>query len=93
MTARFVLACLLIALPLAALSQASAISVRVVDPDGSALPRATVRLLDRNGVELARALTDSQGEFRFEVPAANSFTLSVDLVGFRRVTQPVDPGA
>ncbi|HXE76462.1 MAG TPA: TonB-dependent receptor [Candidatus Xenobia bacterium] len=91
MTARFVFACLLIAWPLAALSQASVISGRVVDPDGSALPRVTVRLLDTNGAEVARALTDSQGEFRFPALSTGSLTLSAELVGFRRVTQPVEP--
>ncbi len=93
MTARFVLACFLVALlPLVSLSQASLITGRVVDPNRNPLPRATVRLLDGRGVELGRALTDSQGGFRLETTAGPRLTLSVELVGFRSVTHPAEPG-
>ncbi|HSC77841.1 MAG TPA: TonB-dependent receptor plug domain-containing protein [Candidatus Acidoferrales bacterium] len=93
MTARFVLACFLIAfLPIVSHSQASTVTGRVLDPNRKALPRATVRLLDGRGVELDRTLTDSQGEFRLAGPAGTSLTLSVELVGFRSVAQPAEPG-
>ena len=69
MTARFVLACLLTAfLPVVSHSQASTLTGRVLDPNRNALPRATVRLLDGRGVELDRALTDSQGGFQLAAP-------------------------
>ncbi len=98
MTARFVPACLLTVLLLFSLGAsgqgpAPAITGRVLDPNRNALPRATVRLLDRRGAEVARTLTDSQGEFRFKAPADQSFTLRVELVGFRNVARQVEPGA
>ncbi|MCI0403737.1 MAG: TonB-dependent receptor [Acidobacteria bacterium] len=79
---------------LSLLSQTSTgISGVVLDPRRNALPRATVRLLDASGAEVARALTDSQGRFRFEHPCDATCTLSAELVGFRTTKASVTHGA
>jgi hypothetical protein len=41
------------------------LSGQVVDPDHAAIPRATIRLLSADGLEVARVLTDQQGRFFF----------------------------
>ena len=72
---------------------AQTISGTVVDPNGDALPRATVRLLDSAGSEVERTLTDSQGRFRFaDLPDAQ-YTLEAELVGFQTVSTQLRPGA
>ena len=44
----------------------------VLDSSRAVLPRATVRLIDETGSEIARSLTDSRGHFRFEQVAPSS---------------------
>ncbi|MGH9788484.1 MAG: TonB-dependent receptor plug domain-containing protein, partial [Candidatus Acidiferrales bacterium] len=95
MTARLLCAfliSLLASLPLLSQSSAAPISGVVLDPRRDPLPRATVRLLDASGAELARALTNSQGRFRFEAPCDASCTLTAELVGFRSVSVNATPG-
>lgn len=97
MTARLIPLCLLLGLlaPATLGSQVSLTSLTgtVLDPNRNPLPRATVRLLEADGVEAARALTDSQGRFRFDNLAAASYTLSAELVGFETFTRMVAAGA
>jgi len=96
MTARLLCAfliSLLACLPLLSQVSAAPISGVVLDPRRDPLPRATVRLLDASGAERARALTDSLGRFRFNQPCDASCTLTVEMIGFRSVTQNVSPGA
>jgi hypothetical protein len=61
----------------------SLISGIVVDPTKAALPRATVRLLDKTGNEAGKSLTDSCGHFQFEDITPGSYRVEASLTGFR----------
>jgi iron complex outermembrane receptor protein/vitamin B12 transporter len=98
----FVSLCLLVALSAilasSALAQSSSgaaqtITGAVVDPNGDALPRATVRLLDSAGNQLGRSLTDAQGRFRFASLPDAQYTVIAELVGFQTVSMQLRPGA
>jgi tetratricopeptide (TPR) repeat protein len=59
----------------------SSIEGRVVGPDGKAVERAIVRLLDEGGIrETGRAYTDANGRFKFEITAGN-YIVEVEPVG------------
>ena len=75
-----------LALPL--YSQTIILKGRVADPQGNALPKASVRLLDRDRV-LGEAATSADG--RFQLPPANfgQFVIKVEASGFRPVTRSV----
>jgi Carboxypeptidase regulatory-like domain len=75
-----------LALPLPA--QEAVLKGRVVDPDGKALPNATVQLVDGNQIR-GRATTGPDGLFRIASPSAGKFSIKVDASGFRPVEQPV----
>lgn len=50
----------------------STIEGRVTGPDGKAIDRALVRLIDEGGIrEAGRVYTDSSGRYRFEITAGN----------------------
>lgn len=55
---------------------------RVVDPDGRAVPGATV-ILVADGQPLRTAVTDPRGQFAIEAPDTGRFDLRVALAGFR----------
>ena len=101
MTARLMVVCFLVGgwglIPAPLFSQdslvpAGTITGTVFDPNRDPLPRATAYLLDPAGVDVARALTDSRGRFRFDGLAEARYTLAVELVGFETVRQSVEPG-
>jgi len=64
----------------------------VLDPNRDALPRATVRLLDVQGAELHRTLSNSEGRFHFDGLPDSQYVLTATLVGFEAYTEPVRPG-
>ncbi len=101
MTARLMVVCFLVGwwglVPAPLFSQvvpvpAGTITGTVFGPNRDPLPRATAYLLDPAGVDVARALTDSRGRFRFDGLAEARYTLAVELVGFETVRQSVEPG-
>src|SRR5436309_517280 len=63
-----------------------------IDPRRSPVPRATVRLLDAAGAEVARTLTDDQGRFHFEGLAGTTYTVEVSLTGFETASAKAVPG-
>ena len=63
-----------------------------IDPRRSPVPRATVRLLDAAGAEVARTLTDDQGRFHFEALAGTTYTVEVSLTGFETESAKAAPG-
>ena len=63
-----------------------------IDPRRSPVPRATVRLLDAAGAEVARTLTDDQGRFHFEGLAGTTYTVEVSLTGFETASAKAAPG-
>jgi vitamin B12 transporter len=67
------------------------ISGTIVDPSHAYVPRATVRLLSANSVEVARTLTDQQGRFRFPQACNSTCSVEIQLPGFqtKRVLLPL----
>ena len=52
------------------------------------LAQATIALIDRDGAEQARTVTDDEGRFLLRAPAAGEFHLRVELEGYRSSTFP-----
>ncbi len=73
-------------------ARAATLEGAVVDPNQHPVPRATVRLIDAAGAEVARTLTDDQGHFRFEGLAATTYTLEASLTGFETTRAQAAPG-
>jgi hypothetical protein len=70
------------------LAQEIVLKGRVIDPDGKALPQATVQLIDRDRVR-KQATTGPDGLFQIVLPSAGQFVIRVDASGFRAVDQSV----
>src|SRR5436190_11716156 len=81
---------LLCVLTLIAWAQERKIAGIVLDPDHAAIPRASVRLLKPNGIEVERTLTDSLGHFEFRRTCPGDCSLEVRITGFQTQTQPAD---
>jgi Carboxypeptidase regulatory-like domain len=58
---------------------------RVVDPQGNALPNASVQLIDRNRV-IAQAASGADGQFVLKAESAGNFVIKVVAPGFRPIT-------
>lgn len=74
--------------PLALFSQTIVLKGRVTDPKGSALPEASVRLLDRDRIA-AEAITGPDGLFQLPPVGPGQFVIKVEADGFRPVSRPV----
>jgi hypothetical protein len=70
------------------LAQEIVLKGRVIDPDGKALPQATVQLIDRDRVR-GQATTGPDGLFQIVLPSAGQFVIRVDASRFRAVDQSV----
>ncbi len=70
-------------------AQAASITGTVVDTTGASVPRAMVRLLNADGTERGRTLTDARGHFGFDEAACAGCTLDVALTGFQNVAMGV----
>jgi len=75
-----------LSLPLCA--QEIALKGRVVDPQGNALPKARVQLVDRGRI-IASSITGNDGGFQIEVSTPGQFVVRVVAAGFRTVEQAV----
>jgi outer membrane cobalamin receptor len=82
-------ACVFLSLFFHTAADASPVSGRVVDPDGKAVPGATV-LLVTDGEPLRSVVTDARGAFTIEAPD-RPFDLRVALAGFKGEATSVDP--
>lgn len=70
---------LLLALPL----RAQTVAGRVVEAEsGLPVPGAVVQLLDGGGARVAAVLADSAGRYRLSAPAAGTYALRAERVGF-----------
>ncbi len=87
-TSLFILFLLFSWLSVPLIAQETVLKGRVIDPDGSALPSATVQLIDRDRV-LGQTTTGPDGRFQIAAPSAGQFVLKVDASGFRPVEQQV----
>ena len=47
------------------------------------IPKAKILIRDRNGMELTKGVTDSNGEFRAPIRTTGSYVLNVQAAGFR----------
>jgi hypothetical protein len=75
--------------PVDAASGAAAISGSVSDASGAVIPGAEVDLDDAKGAVIAKATTDSAGNFSIAARTPGDYVLSVSLNGFKTATQPV----
>jgi len=69
-------------------AQEIALKGRVIDPQGNALPSASVQLLDRNQV-LAKESSGPDGQFRLKVRSAGEFNIKADAPGFRTAIRSI----
>lgn len=86
-TARIVVLCLLI-FPGGLVAQEISLTGRVIDPQGNALPKATIQIMGQ-GMTLARTTSGADGQFRLNVPAPGEFVLETEAEGFRAVRRPI----
>ena len=56
----------------------------VVDPDGGVIPGVSVKLVSDTSGVVRVALTNDRGDFSFEAVLPDSYTLTVELSGFRK---------
>jgi hypothetical protein len=61
---------------------------RILDPQGKALPGASVELLD-HGQIVASSISGPDGQFEFSLKAAVDFALRVNAQGFREVNRAI----
>ncbi len=61
---------------------------RVTDPSGAIVPGAQVAITNAGTHEVRRTTTDSQGEFTFNLLQLGSYTVQVDVAGFKTVAIP-----
>jgi hypothetical protein len=71
------------------LAQEIILKGRVTDPDGNALAKAAVELIDRGQVR-GRATTGPDGLFQIELHSTGQFVVKVEAEGFRSVEQTVN---
>lgn len=62
---------------------ASGIDLLVLDPSGSAIPKAKVIITDGAGLEIANSLTDRSGKFSVSQVPPGAYKLTVRLNGFQ----------
>lgn len=85
---RLVLSCFSLLL-IASTAMASPLAGRVVDPDGRAVPRATV-LVSGEGRALLSVLTDANGSFAVDLPDTGRFEIRGAVPGFRSEVIVID---
>lgn len=74
---------LLLATSIPAQADAQTVRGRLLDPDGqTGLGSAMIVLEDRNGNEIQRALSRSNGLFQLNAPAAGSYRLRAERIGY-----------
>src|SRR2546427_8679605 len=63
------------------------VSGTVVDSTGQIVPGATVTLTNEGTASVRTATSDERGEFAFRALTPGSYTLKVELAGFRTIEQ------
>jgi len=79
---------LFVLLPLPLFSQTIVLKGRVTDPKGNAMPKASVKLLDRDRVA-GEATTGPDGLFQLPPTSSGQFVIRVEASGFRPVARLV----
>jgi Carboxypeptidase regulatory-like domain/TonB-dependent Receptor Plug Domain len=89
-TVRFIvgsaLVALLAALPAAA-QDTGVVAGTVVDPSGQVVPGATVTLTNENTGDVRTLVSNERGEFSFRAVTPGSYSVKVELAGFRTIEQ------
>jgi hypothetical protein len=80
---------LIICLSLPLPAQQIVLRGHVTDPQGNALPKASVRLADQDQV-VGEATTGIDGLFQIPLSSPGKFVVKVDAAGFRPIEQPVN---
>jgi hypothetical protein len=78
----------LLLMPWSLCAQEIVLKGRVLDPEGNALPSASVQLTERNQV-VAREASGPDGQFQLKVESPGEFVVKAEAPGFRPVTGPV----
>jgi iron complex outermembrane receptor protein len=85
-----VMACVVVLVARAALSQSSSISGVVKDPQNAVVPGAQVIVTDTRTSTRATANTDGQGRYSFTALAPDAYVIEVRAAGFRvATTEPI----
>jgi hypothetical protein len=88
------LALLLVLVPTAAQARAQEITGTITSAtEATPVAGAIVILIDATGSRVAGTLSESNGRYRLRVPVPGTFSLRVDVIGFRSVTVPPFPVA
>jgi hypothetical protein len=64
---------------------AHVLSGNVVDPHGAAVPGAKVIIVNADNKETTATTTDNAGRFEFELAKAGTYSVTVELIGFKSV--------
>src|SRR5436190_15349374 len=86
-SAQGICALILFAACLLAQTVSSSITGTVLDPASSVVPNAAVTLTDENTGSVRTGLTDNAGVFRFLNVAPGSYSVSVQVTGFKNLVQ------
>jgi hypothetical protein len=86
-SAQAICAFILLAACIFAQTVSSSITGTVLDPASSVVPNAAVTLTDENTGSVRTGLTDSSGVFRFLNVAPGSYSVSVQVPGFKNLVQ------
>jgi len=70
------------------LAQEIVLKGRVIDPEGNALPGASIQLMEHKQV-LSRTAAAADGKFLVKVMSPGEFIIEADASGFRPVTRPI----
>jgi Carboxypeptidase regulatory-like domain len=79
---------ILLLMPCTLLAQEIILKGRVIDPQGNALPNASVQLIERNQV-VAQAKAGPDGQFLLKVSSTGEFVIKAGAPGFRSARRPL----
>ena len=78
--------------PCAFFAQEIVLKGHVTDPQGNAIPNASVQLLGHDRV-ISQTRSGGDGQFLLKVSSVGDFTIKIDAQGFRSVSRPVTVAA
>ncbi len=78
----------LLLMPCSLRAQEIILKGRVIDPDGNALPIASVQLIDHDQIR-AQATSRPDGQFLMKVTSPGEFVIKADAPGFRPIIRPL----
>ena len=78
---------LLLAAPPVLAQDTGSVAARITDEAGAVVPGATVTLTNEATVDARTMPSNERGEFAFRAVPPGSYTVRVELVGFRAIDQ------